>query len=976
MPGTYNTMFDWNRYDPFQKAIAQVKPIVQYYNRPDTKARLNNPYYREQNQLKSQMNSRLQGVTDPAQRADIQAQYRQRIGGALQRAKSMGYDPSGNYNQNNLQKYYGQNGTNVQQLAARNDQGYAKNIGQSMAGATYKAAVDTLLLPANLANTAYAAGNYLYGNGRFQGHQGLSAFLDKARRWDSLVNKDGQPSTYDAADQLQGPIPDWQKGIQQAAAGAAIAGLPKAVSATGRVLDTGLRATGRGISGVVSNGTKAVKGVTGKAVNGVRNAGRSIVTKGKAAVKNVADAQKQWKDFRLKSDFQRRVAIRGRARQFIEAKKAPTGSAPVVKDIFGRVRDVHYSNKGLLGKTWDVVKNPGDAVKQAWRHGKWQDRIWHPWENTKQWWKYSNPIEHLKDNVRYLTNAGKYIKQGQGFSGKLRRLGTVSLDAGKNTGKLVADAGISQAARIGIDDYYNKQLQQVYADTSLSQQQKADKLNYLQRRRRGFKTVLGGVFSKYGPTRFSRLVGGTTLAQGAFAPLLQSGVQAFTGSSFLNSYWHPYATKDKQNFMQASRQNGLRYGNTDMFNHYLQRAIGDLGQGWFYSKVGGGLTGMGLQTALANKFGATANPFQTLDRSNVQRVNYQTIPIQAQITAAQNRVNQILNNPNLSDQQKESLTAPLLEQLKPFRQAIQQRAQFTNKGRLLDAFGQALSGQRVSDQNAYAALNQIGGNIFGRYMLRPFIQKQVDAQITNRRDLSNAIIAQKDPDKRAQLIQKMYQQKRHPLVQLAGLQAIHRDPQQAVRRSFKNNNITSQDIKTMAQAQQLAQQSDQVVKNGGSQFTRRLIEQLGVQGATAHYADLVEQAAKQGNTQKFGALAKDALWLMSQLGDGIGGIPQSTRLRKAFQSNMWTMIRKDPSLIPIAIGLGLGGSGAPGLGNFVAQNPVIALGGVAALFAIPTLLGGMRDMLSGGGKQMLAKPQAKQYLPQTDLYATTLRRRG
>lgn len=955
-------------FDPFNKAVNQAKTYIQEYNSPANRAIRSNPYYRQQQQLKSQMQDRLRGITDPAQRSSIQSQYRQRIGGALQRAKSMGYDPSGNYNQNNLQRYYGQNGSSVQQLARRNDQGYLKNVGQSMAGATYKAGVDTLLMPLHMYALGTAAGNWMAGNG-FKQDQGVSNFVQRARRWDSAFSPDGK-STYDTATQMQGPMSDRQRAIQQLATGAALwGGASKLVSGTGKLLDV----TGKGVS-AVGRAAKATGQGISKGTKAVINAPQQVLSKGKQVVNNIGQAQKQWAKFRTDANFIRNRAARVRAARNLDLKSHA-------------IRDVHTSQKGTLGKTWDLITNPKAAVKQAWQHGKWQDRFWHPLKNTKQWWRYSNsslrhPIQNLKNSFGYTTDAYKYISQGKGFADKAKRFGTVGLDAGKKAGKFGVDAALSQGVRIGIDDYYNKQLQQTYADTNLSQEQRVDRLNALQRRRRGFKTALGVISAKYGLTPMSKLVGSQMQLEGGAMPALSSGIESVAVNGWspiaaVENYWHPYAVKGKQNMFQAGRQMALRYGDTSMFNHFLQRAGGDLLQTAYYNKLGA-IPSMALQYGTTLKYGAGANPVQWSDRSNVQRVNQNVLPLVMRSTGLQNRIAQIKNNENLSDQQKQELIKPLQAMAEPYRQAIVERGQATNKGRVLDAAVQAATGQPISDQNMYVAATQLGASIPGSYLLRTFAQPEINKQIQNNKVLSTAIIAQKDPAKRAQLIKKLNYQMYSPMTQAAILQGMYRDPQQAIRRGFQKNNITSSDMKQMAVAQQLAQQTNKITdKNGGSAYSRSLVKQYGLQGATARYADLVQKAAQQGDPQKFKTLASDALWLMNQMGQGAGGSQQAARLKRAFKSNMWTMIKKDPSLLPVAMGLYLGGSGAPGLGNFIAQNPILSIGGVAALFALPSLIGGARQLFAGMGKATGGTSQVPaQRMPQTDLYATTLRRRG
>ena len=934
-------------FDPFNKAVNQVKTYIQEYNSPISRAIRNNPYYRQQQQLKSQMQDRLQGITDPAQRSSIQSQYRQRIGGALQRAKSMGYDPSGNYNQNNLQRYYGQNGSNVRQLAAKNDQSFAKDFGKSVLGATGKAAIDLAYAPLDIANLGYMGATGLYNYAKGDG------FTPDYRWANDIQNRKNQLG-YSTYDQLQGPIPEWQKATQELAAGAA--------------LTLGGGAAIKAMSGPTSTlvGTQAAKAAQQIGTQAAK-AGKQVSTQIKAP-----SVAKQWKDFRVNSQ---------------QARNTDALIRESLGDISKELRGVHRSQKGAFGKTWDLIKNPKAAVKQAWQHGQWHDRLRHPLQNVQQWWRYSNsgfrhPIEKLKNSFSYTTDAYRFINQGKGFVDKAKRLGTVGLDAGKKAGKFGVDAALSQGVRIGIDDYYNKQLQQTYADTSLSQEQRVDRLNALQRRRRGFKTALGAISAKFGLTPMSKLVGSQMQLEGGAMPALSSGMESVAVNGWspiaaVENYWHPYAVKGKQNISQAGRQMGLRYGDTSMFNHFLQRAGGDLLQTAYYNKLGA-IPSMALQWGTTLKYGAGVNPVQWSDRSNVQRVNQNVLPLVGQLTGLQNRIWQIKNNENLSDQQKQELTKPLQATADQYRQAIAERGQATNKGRVLDAALQAATGRPISDQNMYVAATQLGASIPGSYLLRAFAQPEINKQIQNNKILSAAIIAQKDPAKRTQLIKKLNYQMYSPMTQAAILQGMYRDPQQAIRRGFQKNNITSSDMKQMAVAQQLAQQTNKITdKNGGSAYSRALVKQYGLQGATARYADLVQKAAQQGDPQKFKTLASDALWLMNQMGQGAGGSQQAARLKRAFKSNMWAMIKKDPSLLPVAMGLYLGGSGAPGLGNFIAQNPILSIGGVAALFALPSLIGGARQLFAGMGKATGGTPQVPvQRMPQTDLYATTLRRRG
>lgn len=979
---------DW---DPFNKAVDQAKSYIQQYNSPANKAVRNNPYYRQQQQLKAQMQDRLQGVTDPVQRSSIQSQYRQRIGGALQRAKSMGYSPSGNYNQNNLQKYYGQNGSNVQQLAAKNDQNFIKNVGQSMAGATYKAAVDTPLVLANLANTAYAAGNYLYGNGRFQGHQGLSDFLDKARRWDNLVNKDRQLSTYDVADQLQGTIPDWQKGIQQAAAGAAIAGLPKAVSATG------IRASKLGAQGVRASRTQTRNILNAAKTQNklrlqqlARQAKPTVFDKGRQVINNIGQAKKQWTAFRNSANASRNSdAIMRRAMRAFQKRN----------------RGVQFTNtKRFLQDPKAGVK---DVLRSTWQNTK--DRFWHPLENTKQWWKYNDTVNAIRHPLKTMGNiignpqdAYRYVQQGNSVLDKAKRLGTVGLDAGKTAVKWGADATLAQGGRMFLDDTFQKWKQNIYADNTLTQQQKAAKLNGIQALHRGSKyaasylllkkdKILNGIAGSRLPLRtryalynvadkipatpMSRLVGGTMSAQALWQPGVQTlasvAVAGKTGHSPIRALL-PYAPQSKANPVQLSKMYALRYGDTDRFNHGWQRMFGDIGQGVIYNKFGIVPT-LAAQAATTSLTGKGLNPFADMDQNNITRIKYQVQPQAAQVAVINKQLNQLNNNTHLTNQQKAQMSKPLQQMKQRVQQNIGQKGQLLNKGRFGNAVLSYLRGQPISQADEYAALVQGKLNVPMGWMLRPAVDKQMDRTVFAMKTLADKIKVQQDPAKKKQLTQQYWNiaTSRNPHVTVAALNLD--DPNKAVAGAMKRNNVTSGDLVNMAQASAAANQAhrDQVENMSLAQMQA---DQLATQGGAWHFGDMLQQAVKNGDPRAFGQLGQDALTLTNMYGSAAKNTPAGQRIKKGFQSNMVGMIKKDPSLIPLAIGLFFGGNGMPGLGNFIAQNPVLAIGGVAALFALPSLIGGLRDSFNNQGK---AAPQAvAQSQPQIDLYASTLRRRG
>lgn len=158
-------------------------------------------HFSQQRRIKQQMDQALKYANNQQARRQIQAHYRDLIGGVLQRAKlqgwrSQGYAQNKDINKRNL----------VEQLARQNTS-FAGDMGASMSGALGNAVLDAAKLPVY----AYDAGQAIRNR--------MSTGQWKWQPTAGILYQDMLSPLRKGFQQAQGSIPEWQKNVQTLSAG-------------------------------------------------------------------------------------------------------------------------------------------------------------------------------------------------------------------------------------------------------------------------------------------------------------------------------------------------------------------------------------------------------------------------------------------------------------------------------------------------------------------------------------------------------------------------------------------------------------------------------------------------------------------------------------------------------------------------------------------------------------------------------------